>query len=73
MNQLSESEAGFLSHMGRWGSDGYPCRKLKGAHWVWDEFYGIKGAPVVYKTRRECMAAIEAYVDTLIDRKAGRT
>lgn len=69
---LNENESSFLRHMTRWGSDGYPVRKLEGAHWVWNEFFGIKGAPIVYRTKRACVAAIEAYLDVLRDKHAGR-
>ena len=69
--RLSENEERFLSHMGRWGSDGYPVMKT-GRGWIWDEFCGIKGAPTTYSTKKAAIAAIEAYIDILIDRKAGR-
>lgn len=74
MNQranLTESESNFLGHMIRWGSDGYPVQKV-GRNWIWGEFCGIKGAPTVYRTKRECVAAISTYEDLLIDKSAGR-
>ena len=68
---MSQPEYDFLAHMQRWGSSGYPVRKLSRG-WLWDEFCGVKGAPVVYKTKRECVAAIEAYIHVLCDKAAGR-
>lgn len=69
---LNANERNWLNHMTRWGSDGYPVRKLRPGRWVWDEFFGIKGAPTVYKTKKAAMAAVEAYEDLLIDKHAGR-
>jgi hypothetical protein len=68
---LEEHEGRFLDHMMRWGSDGYPVRKA-GHSWIWDDFCGVRGSPKVYKTKRETVAAIERYIDILLDRKAGR-
>jgi hypothetical protein len=69
---LSEGENQILQHVGRWGSDGYPVRKLSAGRWIWDESFGVKGAPVVYKTKRAAVQAFERFVDVLIDRHAGR-
>ncbi len=69
---LSKSENDFLGHIGMWGSDAYPVRKLKCGRWVWSDFWGVKGAPTLYKTKRDCVAAIEAYLDILRDKAAGR-
>ena len=68
---LSTAENDFLQHMMRFGSDGYPIQKIKRS-WHWMEFWGVKCAPTVYKTKREAMAAVERYVDILVDRVAGR-
>lgn len=68
---LNENERRFLNHMGRWGSDGYPIMRVKSGY-IWTEFCGIKGAPTVYKTMRAAASAIEAYIDILVDRAAGR-
>lgn len=68
---LTESEGNFLRHMMMFGSDGYPVQKA-GSRWIWVEFWGVRGAPVVYKTKRAAVAAVERYIDILIDRKAGR-
>ena len=71
-NQLTESERAFLNHMTMWGSDGYPVRSVGRGKWIWDAFHGVKGAPVVYKTKRACVQAIELYIDILRDKIAGR-
>ena len=68
---LTAEEKSFLGHMNMFGSEGYPVRKVKGG-WVWAEFFGVKGAPVIYKTKKACVAAIETYIDILIDKNAGR-
>ncbi len=69
---LTKDERSFLTHMSRWGSEGYPIRKLKKGGWLWDEFFNIKGAPTVYRTKRDVTTAIERYIDGLIDKEAGR-
>ncbi len=69
---LTESETAFLNHMSMWGSDGYPVRNVGSGKWIWDAFHGVKGAPVVYETKRACVQAIERYIDILCDRAAGR-
>lgn len=69
---LTESENDFLQHITMWGSAAYPVQKLSGGRWAWRDFWGVKGAPVVYKTKRECVAAIECYLDILRDKAAGR-
>lgn len=70
-NNLTANQNSFLTHMMMWGSAGYPVAKV-GRKWVWQDFYGIPGAPTTYRTKREAFAAVEAYVDLLIDYKAGR-
>ena len=68
---LTQAENDFLRHMSMFGSDGYPVKKV-GRNWQWMEFWGVKGAPTTYKTKRECVAAIEKYIDILCDKAAGR-
>lgn len=67
----SQAERDFHQHMIRWGSDGYPVQKM-GRRWLWVEFWGVKGAPTTYRTKREAVAAIERYLDVLCDKSAGR-
>lgn len=69
---LTENEERLLTHVSMWGAPSYPIRKLAPGRWVWEEFCGIKGAPVVYKTKRAATEAFERFYDLLIDRKAGR-
>ena len=40
---LTEDENALLTHISRWGSDGYPLNHLKRG-WTWD-YRGIKGPP----------------------------
>ena len=68
---LTENEAQFLNHVMMFGSDGYPIQKSRRG-WLWIEFFGCKGAPIVYKTKRDCVEAVGRYIDILIDKKAGR-
>ena len=67
---LTEDENALLAHLSHWGSNGYPIQKL-GRGWTWS-FRGIKGPPVIFKTRREAVASFEAYEQILIDKCAGR-
>ncbi len=67
---LTADENGLLTHIGMWGSTGYPLQKLRRG-WIWS-FRGIKGPPVIFKTKREATASFEAYHQILIDRSAGR-
>ena len=67
----TQSEKDFHNHNIRWGSDGYPILKTKRG-WIWQESFGIKGAPTVFKTKKACGEAIERYIDVLCDKAAGR-
>lgn len=71
MAGLTVAESDWLQHVTMFGSAGYPVRKV-GRTWQWMEFWGVKGAPTVYRTKRECVAAIEAYHGILLDKHAGR-
>lgn len=68
---LTQAEADWLQHVTMYGSDGYPVQKV-GRSWQWLEAFGVKGAPTVYKTKREAVAACSRYEDILIDKAAGR-
>lgn len=70
-DRLSQAESNFLRAIMMWGASAYPVQKM-GNRWFWTEFWGVKGAPTSYKTKREAVGAVERYVDILIDRKAGR-
>jgi hypothetical protein len=67
---LTDDENALLVHISRFGSDGYPIQKL-GRGWAWS-YRGIKGPPVIFKTKREAIASFEAYEAILCDKKAGR-
>lgn len=71
MRGLSEDEEALLVHIGRWGSAGYPVRK-SGRGWAWGPWRSIKGSPIIYRTKRESVTSFEAYLEILLDAKAGR-
>lgn len=69
---LTQGQAEWLTHMQRWGSDGYPIRK-RGSRWFFYEAFGVGGTQAIaYKTKAEAVAACEAYKETLLDYVAGR-
>lgn len=47
---LTEDETAASNHACRYGSDGWPVRKV-GRGWTWDR--GTLSAPCLYRTRRE--------------------
>ena len=68
---MTQAEQDFLRAITMWGSDAYPVLKVKNG-WIWNEFWGVEGAPTVFKTKRACVEAIERYIQVLLDKKAGR-
>lgn len=68
---ISAAELQYLNHIGRWGSAGYPVRKL-GRRWVHERMFGAGGCPTVFKTKREAVAHVELYLSVLRDKAAGR-
>lgn len=60
-------EAALLYHVQRWGSAGYPVRKL-GRGWIVDTWRSVKGPPVVYKTKRAAVAQFEAWIESALMR-----
>lgn len=70
-DQRSDAERDFHRHISMFGSAGYPVQKM-GRRWVWTDFWGVKGSPIVYKTKRDAVAAIERFVLVLNDKAAGR-
>jgi hypothetical protein len=72
MRGITENEKDLLNHISRWGSDGYPIRKVGKGKWIWFEFFGVKGAPTVYGTKREAVTAFEKFYQILLDASAGR-
>jgi hypothetical protein len=71
MRGLTEDERGLLTHISRWGSDGYPIHRL-GRKWAWGPFRSVQGPPTVFKTKREAVASFEAFHTVLLDALAGR-
>ena len=70
---ISDNERALMTHISRFGSDGYPVRKLgRSRCWVWGPAFGVKGPPTTFKTKREAVASFEAFIDILTDAIAGR-
>lgn len=67
MEPLTDDEAALLTHITRWGSDGYPIEKL-GRKWVWRQWRGVKGSPVLYKTKKEAVAVFELWQELVLER-----
>ena len=72
MRGLTDDERRLLGHVTRWGSDGYPIRKLSHGKWIWGPFLSVNGPSVCFATKREAVASFEAFEHVLIDAKAGR-
>lgn len=62
---LTEDEKSLMTHISRFGSDGYPVAKVGSHHWVWGPFRSIKGAPVVFPTKKQAVQSFENYMDSL--------
>lgn len=60
MIPLSENERALMTHISRFGSDGYPVHKL-GKKWVHGDAFGVRGSPIVFKTKKEAVASFEAW------------
>ncbi len=71
MRGITEDERALLTHVMRWGSDGYPVERI-GRAWHWRDWRSVRGAPTVYRTKREAVAAFEAFHGILLDALAGR-
>lgn len=71
MRGITEDEKALLVHISRWGSDGYPVRKV-GKVWSWGDWRLIKGSPVVFRTKRDAVKSFETYLGILADAVAGR-
>lgn len=65
---LSEDERSLLIHISRWGSEGWPIHKVGSHHWVWGPFLSIKGAPVVFKTKKAACESFEKYYNSVLAR-----
>lgn len=68
--RITADESDMLTHVSRWGSDGYPVKKVGSRHWSWD--WCGKGCPTVFPTKREAVASFERYHEMVLDRLAGR-
>ena len=56
--ELTPDEAALCTHISRFGSDGYPVRKL-GREWTWD-FRSLK-APTLYDRKWKAIEAFETF------------
>jgi len=68
---ILEAEWNWLQHISRWGSSGYPVRKL-GRKWQFDRMYNAGGCPSLFTTKRAAVERVELYYDMLLDKNAGR-
>lgn len=68
----NEDHRALLVHVSRFGSAGYPVRKAHSTskRWLWS-FRGL-GSRMLYRTKREAVAAFEAYHAGLVNISAGR-
>ena len=64
---LTADERTLMTHVSRFGSDGYPVRKLRAGRWIVDAFLTVKGPPTVFRTKREAVAAFERFFDVLLE------
>lgn len=69
--RLTEDEAFILTHVQRWGSEGYPIHRV-GHGWTWGPIAGVRGLPYTVQTKREAVRLFELYLDILRDKLAGR-
>jgi hypothetical protein len=69
---LSDDERALLAHLSRFGSDGYPVRRLSRGGWTWGPWRSIQGPPTVFGTKRAAVESFEAYCDVLRDAAGGR-
>jgi hypothetical protein len=67
---LSEDERFVLTHISRWGSDGYPIKKVGSRHWTWGPIRSINGPPVLFPTKKQAVESFEKYHDSLLERYA---
>ena len=72
MRALTPDEKDLLTHWSRFGSDGYPIRKLRAGVWVWESYRSVAGAPCTFRTRKAAWAAFERFIEILIDVDAER-
>lgn len=61
---LTEDERALIHHARMYGSDGYPIARYKRSGWTWS-FLSVKGPPTVFRTKREAVVSLEAFIDVL--------
>lgn len=67
MTPLTDDEAALLYTVQMWGSDSYPIQK-QGRAWIWRDWRGVKGTPVVYRTKRAAVAAFQGWIELALER-----
>lgn len=67
---ITEDERFILTHISRFGSAGYPVKKVGSRHWTWG--YRDKNCNVTFPTKREAVASFERHHNYLLDKLAGR-
>lgn len=73
MDKLNPDERFMLTHITRWGSDGYGAFVTGNDRaWVWAGHGSVKGPNKVFRTKREAVASFEAFIDHMTDKSAGR-
>jgi hypothetical protein len=61
LKPLTDDEAALLYHVTTYGAPGYPVEKI-GRRWQWRSWRGVLGSPIVYRTKREAIAAFECWI-----------
>lgn len=73
MRGITDDERALLTHITRFGSDGYPITKYaNGRRWSWGPWRGVAGPPTMFSTKRAAVAHFESFVAVLCDAIAGR-
>ena len=69
--RLTDGEHAWLKHMQRFGSAGYPVKRMGRKWWV-DQAFGAGGCPSPFKTKTEAIGFCDRYLQVLLDKLAGR-
>lgn len=71
MRGMTEDEARLLAQVTMYGSAAYPVERLSRG-WSWGPWLSVSGPPTIFKTKREATRSFEAFINVLLDAKAGR-
>lgn len=61
-SELTQDEAALLYTVTMHGSAAYPIQKI-GSGWHWRKWRGVKGAPTVFKAKRDAVALFERWME----------